>query len=243
MRLIASSLGTGSRLGRPSATGGRRRSSRKPARRQAWPIGRARAFRRRRSRRAECRRAAAARRDPSRAERSTKRPSVTSGRSGPVEVTRPSKPAWAGPTGPSSQDPPLSGEWLSRSSSASLVGDLDPVEQVGPPRVVPQRMGIGAIDQVAPHVDRRDRPRAVGPVKARPDLQNQATAQIGRFDRRGKLAGLLPLPRVVVVAGQDRAIQQPADALVGRRANPRAQRDSHVVHRHFERRFFANALL
>ena len=56
------------------------------------------------------RRAAAARRDRSSDHAHRKRPSVTSGRSRPVEVTRPSNPAWAGPTGPSSQDPPLSGE-------------------------------------------------------------------------------------------------------------------------------------
>ncbi len=124
-----------------------------------------------------------------------------------------------------------------------FVGDFDAVEQVGPARLVPQRMRIGAIDQVAPDVDRRDRPRAVGPVEARPDLDDQATAQVRRFDRRGKLAGPLSLPRLVVVAGQDRAIQQPADPRVGRRPDPRAQRRSNVGHGHLERRFGRERLL
>ena len=91
-----------------------------------------------------------------------------------VEVTRPSKPAWAGPDRSQQPRPAFERRVVEPQLQASLVGDLDAIEQIGPARVVPQGMRIGSIDQVTAHVDRRDRTRAVGPVKARPDLESPA---------------------------------------------------------------------
>ena len=54
-----------------------------------------------------------------------------------------------------------------------LILDLDAVEQVGPPRLIVGRVRVAAIDQRVGDVDRRDRPRGVGPGDAGPDPDRQ----------------------------------------------------------------------
>ena len=87
-----------------------------------------------------------------------------------------------------------------------------------------------------PHVDRRDRSRAVRPEEPGPDPDDQPPAQVGRLDRRGELVRPLALTGLVVVAGQDRTIQQATHPGVGRRVDPWPQRGGDVGHRHLERR-------
>ena len=167
----------------------------KPARRRASPGRPCSGLScRRRSRRSQRRRAAAARRDRLAATMHTVQAISDQGaiglRGAPGRRYRhgPGRPARATRAA-------LERRVVEPELEPRLVGDVDPVEQVGPAGFVPERMRIGAVDQVAPHVDRRDRPRAVGPEKAGPDLDDQPTAQVGRFDRRGELAGLFPCGR------------------------------------------------
>ena len=195
MRLIPSFLAAAA--GWADLAGRRHRSGRFLRSQQPGKLGRRAKgggfSRQRRCRWVKDRRAAAARPDPLAATMHRKDRLLTRGRSRPVadhaavetgvgRANRPQEPRSA-----------LERRMVEAKLQPRLVGDFDPVEKVGPAGLVPQRMRIGAIDQVAPDVNRRDRPRAVRPVEARPDLQDQSSAQIRRFNRlAASWPGLFP---------------------------------------------------
>ena len=79
----------------------------------------------------------------------------------------------------------------------------------------------------------RDRSDQTNPGRIR---IRSATAQVRRFDRRRELVRVLSLARVVVIAGEDRTIEEAAHACVGRRVDPGAQGEGDVVDGDLERR-------
>ena len=95
-------------------------------------------------------------------------------------------------------------------------------------------MRIAAIHQFAYHVDGGDRSRLIRPGECRPDLDQQATAQIRTFDPFGKLVEAFPLPRVVIIAGQNRAVEQSAQPAIGRRAYPGTEGNGYIQYGHIE---------
>ena len=88
----------------------------------------------------------------------------------PIGSRRGNPPVESGMGGrhrPQHPRPPLERGVIETELDLGLVHDLDTIKQIRPPRLVSQRVGIGAIDQVAPHIDRRDRARTVRPAESR----------------------------------------------------------------------------
>ena len=122
-------------------------------------------------------------------------PSLTRTRSCPAVATRPSIPAWAGPTGPVEPGAQPEQRPLQPDLDAGLVGRLDPVEQVGPARLVLRRVR-----------DRSDRSgqRATSAAVTWREPSDQGIPDWRRIisrrprsdglERRGELAGHLALP-------------------------------------------------
>ena len=138
--------------------------------------------------------------------------SVADERRAPARWSRPGRrsPRAPGPTGPVEPGAEPEQRPLQPDLDPGVVGRLHPVEQVGPAGLVARRVRVGAIDQAACDVGRRDRPRAVRPGDPRPEPDHQPPAQVGGLDRRGELPRHLPLPRLLAVGRQDRPVEQPA---------------------------------
>ena len=99
---------------------------------------------------------------------------------------------------------------------ASLVGRLDPVHQVGPPRLELERVGIAPVDECPGHIHGRDLPRPIGPGDPRAKAKDQPPAQVGGLEGRRELARDLALLRLVAVGREDGPEEEAGQACIRR---------------------------